>query len=70
MVLTIVCFGIALLIFALMISNAKVKRAPMAQPMEAYLEKPEGEEGYLERKDGTRILFICAGSGQPIVLAH
>ncbi len=68
--LTIILALIGLIVLGLNNANAKVKKAPLAYPMETYLAQPEGEEGYITREDGTKIRYITTGSGQPIVLAH
>lgn len=59
-----------LLVIYLKITNRRIERAKLRYPMDIYLSEPEGEEGFIEREDGTQIRYVTAGSGQPIVLAH
>ena len=69
-ILGIVLLSIIAALGALSIANAKIKKTPLAYPLEIYLAEPKGDEGYIEREDGTKIRYIVAGSGQPIILAH
>ncbi|MEM7371346.1 MAG: alpha/beta hydrolase [Bacteroidota bacterium] len=59
-----------LLVIYLKLTNRRIEKAPLKYAMDTYLAEPDGEEGYIEREDGSRIRYLVAGSGQPIVLAH